>query len=71
MFYRLLEINSTLFYVEECLPLTVGFGCQLIDIYDRVESPQLAVGPEGLYGFYIQNEQLKVKNGQRIRSVFS
>ncbi len=49
MFYRLIEINETLFYLEQCFPLNLGYACQLNEIYGGALSVRIV---------YFQSEHL-------------
>jgi hypothetical protein len=69
LFYRLLEINYTLFYLEACAPLSFGYGCELRDIYDHVGVVvELYAGD--VVAFYSTAEGLVMERGQQKRVVF-
>lgn len=53
-FYRVLQINETVFYIELCMLVKAGFACQLQEIMDNVLGFRLLTFNFRLFKLYIR-----------------
>jgi hypothetical protein len=57
-FYRVLQMNDTLFYLEICTLMKVGFACQLQEIIEEVLTLRLLVFSYRMFKLYIREGNL-------------
>lgn len=69
-FYRVLQINDTIYYLELCTLVKMGYACELYEIVDDVVNLRLLIFDSRIFKLYLYNGNLMIQEGAYAEIVF-